>query len=299
LNLFQRTRTCEHIQESLHSVSSDSMSHPLDFIWLEVTPKCNLECIHCYASSNMLRKEYLNTADWLSILLQGFQAGCKGVQFIGGEPTLFKDLIFLIRKSRELGYEYVELYTNATLLTKAMLDELNYYNVELATSFYSHTPEIHDEITQRKGSFHSTVEGIKKIIDMNIPLRVGLIRLPQNATDLEAATEVLVHLGVMPDKVLIDRVRGHGRGAMIVNEHNEYSGLCGYCGDGRLAVSSDGSVYPCVHARQFKLGNALQDPLGQIAASRQLVEFRRAMIANLDDHVRKALLDNPEPCRGV
>ena len=62
------------------------------------------------------------------------------VQFIGGEPTLFKDLLFLVEKNRELGYNFIELYTNATLLTEE-LNELMAYNVHIATSFYSYNPE--------------------------------------------------------------------------------------------------------------------------------------------------------------
>ena len=145
----------------------------------------------------------------------------------------------------------------------------------------------------------STVDGISKMVRRGIPLRVGVIRLPENATGLEATADFLVQLGVARDKVQVDRVRGHGRGAMIVNEHNDYSGLCGHCGDGRLAVASDGSVYPCVHAREFKLGNALEDSLHELAGSPQLVEFRRAMLANLDDQVKKALLEDPHSPRGL
>ena len=277
----------------------DPRPHPLDFIWLELTGKCNLECVHCYAGSSMLAEEYLKTDDWMSILVDGSQAGCKGVQFIGGEPTLFADLPLLIEKSRELGYEYVELFTNATRLTDAMLDDLEAYNVQVATSFYSHSAETHESITQAKGSFDSTVDGIRRTVGRDIPLRVGLIRLPQNATDLEAATDFLVQLGVARDRVIVDRVRGHGRAEMIVNEHNEYSGLCGHCGDGRLAVAYDGSVFPCIHARQFKLGNAPHDSLDEIAGSPQLSEFRQAMLANLDDQVRKAVLDDLHSPRGL
>jgi MoaA/NifB/PqqE/SkfB family radical SAM enzyme len=277
----------------------DPVPHPLDFIWLELTGRCNLECVHCYAESSKLAEDHLKTDDWTAILVDGFRAGCKGVQFIGGEPTLFEDLVQLIVKSRDLGYEYVELYTNATQLTDTLLNEMEAHSVQVAASFYSPSPETHDAITRAAGSFAGTVDGIRRIVERGIPLRVGIIRLPENATHLEAAKDFLVGLGVARDKVLVDRVRGHGRGALIVNEHNEYSGLCGHCGDGRLAVASDGSVYPCIHAREFRLGNALLDSLGEIAGSSRLVEFRREMLANLDENVKKALHEDPHSPRGL
>lgn len=277
--------------------SLDPTPHPLDFIWLELTPKCNQECIHCYASASETLDERLASDDWISILRAGSEAGCKGVQFIGGEPTLYDGLASLIGKSRELGYDYVEVFTNATRLTDLMLDELEAHGVQVATSFYSCSPETHDSITQAAGSFRSTVDGIVRIVGKDIPLRVGLIRLPENVTQMEETTDFLVELGVPRDRVIVDRVRGHGRAESIVNEHNEYSGLCGHCGDGRLAVAYDGSIYPCVHARRFKLGSALEDSLGEIATGPEMFEFRKAMLANLDETVRKTLLDDPHPAR--
>src|SRR5262245_31492421 len=68
--------------------------HGLTFLWLEVTAKCNLECIHCYADSgpqkNLLGK--MNIEDWVTILRDSAELGCRQVQFIGGEPTLHPEL---------------------------------------------------------------------------------------------------------------------------------------------------------------------------------------------------------------
>lgn len=248
--------------------------HSLDFMWLELTLKCNLECVHCYSSSSMLMKDDLTTEDWANILEQGAEVGCRAVQFIGGEPTLFKDLLFLVEKSRELGYNFIEVYTNATLLTDVHLDELRAYNVSIATSFYSYLAATHDSITQRKGSFDRTVRAIRMIVEKGMPLRVGIITLPQNQGQSEDIIKFLVNLGVPREQIGVDRVRGEGRGTKHVREKDGYSKLCGSCWRGNLAISSDGSVYPCIFARQFNMGNVLKEPLNQILKNQELINFR-------------------------
>jgi MoaA/NifB/PqqE/SkfB family radical SAM enzyme len=232
----------------------------------------------------MLMKDELKTSDWVSVLEQGAALGCREVQFIGGEPTLFKDLLTLVEKSRELGYTFIELYTNATLLTDDQLNELMAYNVNIATSFYSHNPETHDLITQRKGSFERTVRTIKMIVQKGMPLRIGIIRLPQNEGHLQATIDFLVSLGVKRDNIKADRVRGEGRGATLVQEKDDYSHLCGACWKGRLAVSSDGAIYPCIFARKFKVGNIMQEQLDDVLKKQELAGFRKIVYERFEPH---------------
>src|SRR5687767_9735901 len=96
----------------------------LDFLWLEITLRCNLRCTHCYAESgpgNALSYG-ADAADWRKTMTQAFHAGCRQVQFIGGEPTLHPSLAELITDARNLGYEFVEVFTNGTRLDTATGD---------------------------------------------------------------------------------------------------------------------------------------------------------------------------------
>ena len=259
------------------AVEDEQLLRSLDFICLELTLKCNLECVHCYSSSNMLMKDDFKTEDWVRILEQGAKLGCRQVQLIGGEPTLFRDLLLLVEKSRELGYRFIELYTNATLLTDAQLDELKSHNVHIATSFYSHLPETHDAITQRKGSFERTVGAIKLILSKRMPLRVGIIKLPQNQNQIGDTFMYLMSLGVSRDNIELRPVRGVGRGAQLVREKDEYSAFCGTCWRGILAVSSDGAVYPCTTARKFEVGDITRESLEDILKKQELADFLKVI----------------------
>src|SRR5438128_284987 len=86
----------------------------LRFLWLELTSKCNLECVHCYADSNPAKPlhEAMTVVDWRKALVEANQLGCQNVQFIGGEPTLYPRLADLIDWARRCAYQRVEVYTN-------------------------------------------------------------------------------------------------------------------------------------------------------------------------------------------
>jgi sulfatase maturation enzyme AslB (radical SAM superfamily) len=138
----------------------------LSFLWLEITQKCNLECLHCYADSSP-REDLLGRMDtqtWLSVLEESATLGCSQVQFIGGEPTLHPDLPRMIRYASACGYSFIEVFTNATRFDECFIDTFIEHRVDIATSFYSDVPDTHDAITRHHGSFARTVS--KEIVEL-------------------------------------------------------------------------------------------------------------------------------------
>src|SRR5215470_4920803 len=132
----------------MQAVEIPSSTGSVTFLWLELTNRCNLQCVHCYAESGPEAGEgdLLSSADYLGILSTLREAGCERVQFIGGEPTLNKDLPRFIAHARSIGYQYIEVFTNLLHLPQALLDCFTEYRVNVATSIYSHRPIIHDRI---------------------------------------------------------------------------------------------------------------------------------------------------------
>src|ERR1039458_5650440 len=148
-------RTDDPFQSAKASPHLDSAS--LDFLWLELTNRCNLECVHCYADSSPQGKHGTLSADRQAELLSDARSlGCERVQFIGGEPTLNRALPFLIAEADRLGFEFIEVSTNLVAVTDHLLECFQRHRVHVATSIYSHVPEIHDTVTARSGSWNST-----------------------------------------------------------------------------------------------------------------------------------------------
>ena len=215
----------------------------------------------------------MGLGDWQDVLEAARAMGCRRVQFIGGEPTLHPGLPALIEHARRIGFRQVEVFTNATHLPPGLLEVFKRSKVGVASSFYSADPSSHDRITGHRGSFDRTVAGLRSLIELKVPLRVGVIAVEQNPAQLREAKRFLRGLGVR--RIETDRVRGIGRGQALVPDAQPLLELCGSCWQGKLSVDPDGYAYPCVFSRFAPVGNVLDERLPSILAGKALLAFRR------------------------
>lgn len=259
---------------------------PLDFVWLELTNQCNLECVHCYAESGPTAgaADRLTEADYLALIEQVHELGCRKLQFIGGEPTLNRSLPRLIRAARERGFEFIEVFTNLLHLSDELLAVFREHDVAVATSFYSHDPATHDRITGRPGSFERTTRNIARVLEAGLRLRAGIIIMDENREEVPATWDYLTALGVK--RIGSDRVRGVGRAG---DGHEGGMGeLCGSCAGDILSIGPDGRVAPCNMSKRWSVGSVLERRLGDIVRSPRLARVRR--------RIRKAV---GEPVEGI
>jgi len=253
---------------------------PLDFLWLELTGRCNLSCVHCYSDSgpDVNVENELTVDEQIGLLDSAAALGCRQVQFIGGEPTLFRDICRLIEHARQAGFEFIELYTNGTRLSDELLSCLVRNRVAVATSFYCDDSSIHDKITKHRNSHALTVRNIKKFIAKDVKLRVAIIAMEENRDRIRQTEEFLRQLGV--SQIAVDHMRGVGRGAKTENSgERAMAELCGHCWKGRLCIAPDGAASACVMSRAWPVGSIRERSLADIVASQELSGLRNAIYA--------------------
>ncbi|HHI97436.1 MAG TPA: radical SAM protein, partial [Thermodesulfatator atlanticus] len=111
--------------------AKDLPSHLLQFskdkkpvvVW-NVTKRCNLRCIHCYAHATAsAHPDELTTKEGFSLLEDLAQFGSPVILFSGGEPLMRPDILDLIHKAVSLGMRAV-LSTNGVLIDRALAKEL-------------------------------------------------------------------------------------------------------------------------------------------------------------------------------
>jgi sulfatase maturation enzyme AslB (radical SAM superfamily) len=248
----------------------------VEFLWLELTNRCNLQCVHCYAESgpNAHSADRLQRGDYERLIDDARELGCRQVQFIGGEPTLNHDLPRFIHSSRQAGYTSVEVFTNLTYLPQALLESFREHDVSVATSFYSARREVHERITKVRGSFDRTVRNIGRVLAAELPLRAGIIEMEENCGQTQATIDYLQTLGV--ERVGVDRMRKFGR-AEGNDELSAMSELCGNCASRTLCVGPDGAVSPCIMASRWAVGSVLDQSLAELARSTGLKDLRAAI----------------------
>ncbi|OGP54123.1 MAG: hypothetical protein A2Y65_12800 [Deltaproteobacteria bacterium RBG_13_52_11] len=278
----------------LKGAHGDGAEAALEFIWLEVTSRCNLTCLHCYGDClSAPGPDRMDGKAWKAVMLQARDLGCSQVQFIGGEPFLKKDLFALVDFARTKGYIFVEIFSNLTLLKKERIPFLRESGVHIATTLYSAHPETHDLITGTTGSHAKTLAAINLLKDNDVPVRVAVIAMKQNQDDLSATVEFLQRMGVQykfPDPV---RPTGRGcsqeiqplnlppefSGRMIeanfwINKHSfYYNKRNNSCWAGKVAVTATGEVIPCIFARDLVIGNCLEKGLAAVLHGNRLKGF--------------------------
>lgn len=230
------------------------------FVWLHLTDLCQLECVHCATDSGPAGTHGTMTReDWIRVLDQAAALGVRQVQMVGGEPTLYPDLVALIEHAVKLGLA-VEVFTNLVHVTPALWAAFTLPGVSLATSYYSDDAEQHAAITGRP-SYARTRANIARARALGIPLRAGVVDLG-GSQRVDGARAELVDLGV--PSIGYDRVRALGRGSP--DRRGSAPSLCGRCGDGVAAITPQGRVTPCLFARWATLGDVRTEPLTEIAA---------------------------------
>ena len=261
-----------------HAATPDALLSldAFEFLWLEITPRCNLRCTHCYADSGPDRPlhDRMQRRDCMDTLSQAAALGCRSVQFIGGEPTMHPDLDALIEHADAEGFQRIEVFTNGVAITDRLKDVFVRYRVRLAFSVYAARPATHDAITLQPGSLVRTMGTIRWAIGAGLGVRAAIVAMDSNADQVDETREMLREAGVT--EIRADGLRGVGRGRVAIAPESQFKELCGACGRDQLCVSADGRVYPCVFSRFCPVGDAA-DGLDAVMRSTELEAFRRTL----------------------
>lgn len=160
-------------------MSSQLPSHLLQFssdkrpvvVW-NITRRCNLKCLHCYAHArNIPFDNELTTMEGKKLIddLAGF--GVPVLLISGGEPLARKDLPELAAYAVEKGMRAV-ISTNGTLITPQMAGTLKNIGLSYVGISLDGMEEINDRFRGVKGAFRSALKGIENCKKAGI--KVGL-----------------------------------------------------------------------------------------------------------------------------
>jgi len=160
---------------------------------IEIADRCNEACIHCYQVQG--QKGELDTAQWERILRELAELGVMFLSISGGEATLRKDFLHLVRYARELRFA-VRIFTNGLKVDAAMAAELGRLSVqEVQISLYSPRAEIHDRVTRVPGSFERVVEAAKALRAANVKVLLKSPLMTLNAADYADYVQFVTSLG--------------------------------------------------------------------------------------------------------
>ena len=160
-------------------MSSKLPSHLLQFshdkrpvvVW-NVTRRCNLKCIHCYAHAKDISfRDELSTKAGKRLIDNLADFGVPVLLLSGGEPLLRRDLPELAAYAVKKGLRAV-ISTNGTLITPDMAKILKDIGLSYIGISLDGMEKINDRFRGVKGAFQSALEGIKN--GQKAGIKVGL-----------------------------------------------------------------------------------------------------------------------------
>lgn len=170
-------------------------------VQLEITEACNLDCVHCYNhwrdKSQSTSLHHLDEIGLKTIIDSITKVGASSVTLTGGEPLLFPDLLSTAITRLIANGIYVGLNTNLTLMTeKTAIDLKNAGLNHILVSVLCSNEKIHDELTNREGSWRKTMEGIKIARKHGFRVSSNMVLVKKNKPYLRQTAELMKELGV-------------------------------------------------------------------------------------------------------
>ena len=165
-------------------------------------------------------------------------------------------------------FEFIEIFTNGTLITDKWIDYFKTNNIRIALSVYSYDENEHDKVTTINGSHKKTITIIEKLYNKGIKYRVcntimKNINLGNKNTELYKLN---------PKKDIL-RMSGRGNVSLISKEQLKVKiitkdnftkplnkSLCqriisGHnCFGSKLYIGTDKTIYACVMERRINHG---------------------------------------------
>ena len=159
---------------------------------------CNNNCWFCSEMANKGKPDK-TSEEVKRELNEARRNGVQRITFTGGEPTIRKDIIELVRYAKALGFEEIFIITNGRMLYyKELARKLSEAGLtHILFSLHSPKEKTHDFLTRSPGSFKQTVQGIKNTVEVGgIIVENNAVITKKNYKQLPELAKLLVKLGV-------------------------------------------------------------------------------------------------------
>jgi MoaA/NifB/PqqE/SkfB family radical SAM enzyme len=158
---------------------------------------CNNRCKFCVQGDK--RDEFGNkTTEEVQEILCQARKDSDSIVFTGGEVTIRKDFLDLVRYAKELGFRIIQVQTNGRMLAyrKFCEETIAAGANEFSPALHGHTAELHEFLTSAKGSYKQTVQSIINLKALGQVVITNTVITRSNYRHLPEIAALLVGLGV-------------------------------------------------------------------------------------------------------
>jgi heme b synthase len=184
----------------------------------EITRRCNLKCVHCRSSSEMVVKEHpdFSTEEAFRILDDISSYAKPVIVLSGGEPLLRNDVFDIARYGTEKGLRMC-LATNGTLITDEICEKIKASGIRIVSlSLDGSTEDVHDDFRNERGAFKGTINGALLFKKHGIDFLINSSFTKRNQEEIPKVYLLAKELGATAWYMFM--IVPTGRGEDIMNE---------------------------------------------------------------------------------
>lgn len=238
----------------------------IQFAWINVTDRCNLQCIHCFQESSPTCSNEMELDDFKRVVQELVVNGVKTIQIFGGEPLLLQErLVEMIDYSRE-HFPHYEIFTNGTLINDEWIEVFKKYKPLMRISLHSFIREEQEKVTGVKGSYDRVYQAIELLEQNEVPYVVtmtemkGICRGECNIQGKVSVAAVKMagraDLRLMDADILKSKLITEETFTQPVNVDQLKTSLVQHnCYGQKIYVDTNLDIYPCASDKQRKHGN--------------------------------------------
>lgn len=184
-------------------------------VW-NMTRRCNLTCIHCYAHARTVAdSDELSTQEGKALIDDLAAFGSPVILFSGGEPLMREDLPELAEYAVSKGMRAV-ISTNGTLITPQMARTLKEIGLSYVGVSLDGMEDIHDHFRGKKGAFKASLEGIRNCQAVGIKVGLRFTMNQINVNDIPATFKLIEEMDI--PRICFYHLVYAGRGSKLVKE---------------------------------------------------------------------------------
>ncbi len=184
-------------------------------VW-NMTRRCNLKCVHCYARAvDVHGKDEIDTASAKRMIDDLAAYGVPVMLFSGGEPLVREDLVELAAYAVEKGMRAV-ISTNGTLITPQKAAELKKVGLSYVGISLDGLEEAHDRFRGKKGSFANALEGVENCQAEGLKVGLRFTINKRNAGEIPGIFNILRDMEI--PRACFYHLVYSGRGSELIRE---------------------------------------------------------------------------------
>lgn len=250
--------------DALNEYIIELRSNPrLAYLFIELTDRCNLACLHCGSSCEQTQGRFIDTQmlfHALETVAADFPSDSVMICLTGGEPMLHPDFYAIVQKVVQLGFEW-GMTTNGTLITPDAAQKLKNLHLKSVTISIDGLEKTHDWLRNVSGCFQRTIASVHNLHSVGIPVQVTTVIHKKNFSELEAIFDFMCSIGVNSWRVVnLEPIGRALQNRDLLLSDKEFRELLDFIREKRFSIHTPMEVmFGCSHYLSFEYEHEVRD----------------------------------------